>query len=80
MLKGTREGIVSRIQPLSIHGQLSLDIFWTDPDDPEQEVRHARVGAESVPKNLAVGDRVTLHYLLGSVTELSRPAGTGRPK
>lgn len=35
MLKGTRNGIVNRIQPVSIHGQISLDIFWTDPEDPE---------------------------------------------
>ena len=72
MLKGTRTGIVSRIQRISIHGQLSLDVFWTDPEDPEQEIRHARVGNESVPRDLSTGDRVTLHYLMGMVTEISK--------
>jgi hypothetical protein len=72
MLKGTREGIVNRIQPISIHGQISLDVFWVDPDDPEQEIRHARVGNESVPRDLEAGDRVTLHYLMGMVTEITR--------
>jgi hypothetical protein len=72
MLKGTREGVVNRIQPISIHGQISLDVFWVDPDDPEQEIRHARVGNESAPRDLEAGDRVTLHYLMGMVTEITR--------
>ena len=72
MLKGTRTGVVNRIQRISIHGQLSLDVFWTDPDDPEQEIRHARVGSESVPRDLSVGDRVTFHYLMGMVTQISK--------
>jgi hypothetical protein len=71
MLKGTRSGVVQRIQPISIHGQISLDVFWTDPDDPEKEIRHARVGPESVPKNLEPGDRVTMHYLMGAVTTIT---------
>ena len=72
MLKGTRPAIVHRIQPVSIHGQISLDVFWMDPEDPEQEIRHARVGNESVPRVLDVGDRVTLHYLMGMVTQITK--------
>ena len=72
MLKGTRVAIVKRVQPVSIHGQVSLDVFWTDPDDTEEEIRHARVGDESVPRDMEPGDRVTLHYLLGSVTQITK--------
>jgi hypothetical protein len=72
MLKGTRPAIVHRIQPISIHGQISLDVFWMDPEDPEQEIRHARVGNESVPRGLDVGDKVTLHYLMGMVTQITK--------
>ena len=72
MLKGTRTGVVHKIQRISIHGQLSLDVFWTDPDDPEQELRHARVGNEAVPRDLSIGDRVTLHYLMGMVTQITK--------
>jgi hypothetical protein len=72
MLKGTRPAIVHRIQPISIHGQISLDVFWMDPEDPEQEIRHARVGNEAVPRGLDVGDRVTLHYLMGMVTQITK--------
>jgi hypothetical protein len=72
MLKGTRRGIVKRIQPMSIHGQMNLDVFWVDPEDPEEEIRHARVGAEDAPRSLDAGDTVTLHYLLGRVTQITK--------
>ncbi|MEZ5316283.1 MAG: hypothetical protein R2752_02670 [Vicinamibacterales bacterium] len=75
MLKGTREGIIQRMSPISVHGQLSLDVFFLDPEDPDQELRHARVGQESVPRDLAEGDRVTLHYVMGMVTQITRRPG-----
>lgn len=71
MLKGTRTAIVKRIQPVSVHGQVSLDVFWTDPEDPDEEIRHARVGNESVPVGMEPGDKVTLHYLMGQVTQIT---------
>jgi hypothetical protein len=72
MLKGTRQGVIKRIQPISIHGQVSLDVFWVDPDDPEEEVRHARVGDEAAPRNMEPGDKVTMHYLMGMVTQITK--------
>ena len=72
MLKGTRQAVVHRIQPISIHGQVSLDVWWMDPEDPDQELRHARVGDESVPRNMSAGDKVTLHYLMGQVTKITK--------
>ena len=72
MLKGTRTGVIHKIQPISIHGQVSLDVFWMDPDDPENELRHARVGDESVPRGMTAGDKVTLHYLMGQVTQITK--------
>ena len=52
MLKGTRDGILIRIQPTSIHGQVSWDVFFTDPDDPEGQLHAARLGPEAVAQNL----------------------------
>lgn len=72
MLKGTRQAVVQRIQRVSIHGQMSLDVFWFDPEDPEQELRHARVGAESAPRDLEAGDKVTMHFLMGMVSEIKK--------
>jgi hypothetical protein len=74
MLKGSRIVVVKKIQPVSIHGQISLDVSFEDPDDPQGQVSLARIGPESVPRNLEAGDRVELHYVLGAVTEITRLA------
>jgi hypothetical protein len=75
MLKGTREVTVTKVQPVSIHGQISLDVYFIEPEDPQGQVRLARIGPESVPPDLEAGNRVTLHYMLGVVTSItpSRP-------
>lgn len=70
MLKGTRDVIIRRIQPVSIHGQLSLDIYFVDADDEQGDEHFARVGAESVPPSLAPGERAQVDYLLGAVTAI----------
>ncbi len=72
MLKGTKAGIVKKIQPVSIHGQLSLDVYFADPEDPDGQVSLARVGEEAVPRRLEAGDLVTLHYVLGVVTAITK--------
>lgn len=81
MLKGTRDAVVKKIQPVSIHGQISLDVYVVDPDDLDGQVSLARVGPEAMPRSIEPGDRVTLHYLLGVVTSISRwrPAEAGEP-
>ena len=43
MLKGSREVILRKVQPISVHGQISWDVYFSDPDDPDQ-VSVARVG------------------------------------
>jgi hypothetical protein len=70
MLKGTKPGLVKKVQPVSIHGQISLDVYFADPAEPGGQVSVARIGPESVPRNLEAGDLVELHYMLGVVTEI----------
>lgn len=72
MLKGTRPALITKIQPVSIHGQVSLDIYTVDPEDPQGQVTLARIGEESVPRDLEAGDRVTLHFVLGVVTQITK--------
>jgi len=74
MLKGTRDGILKKIQPLSIHGQISWDVFFTDVDDPDGQVHVARVGPEVVDRNLEPGDRIRAEYLVGVVVKVTRLA------
>ena len=72
MLKGSKPAIVQKVQPVSIHGQISLDVYYTDPDDPQGQVRIARVGKEGVPRTLEAGDHVELHYVVGVVTNITK--------
>jgi hypothetical protein len=72
MLKGTREGILRRIQPMSIHGQISWDVFFTDADDPDGQPHVARLGPEAVSQNLEPGDRIAVEYLVGVPVKVTR--------
>ena len=72
MLKGSKAALVKKIQPVSIHGQISLDVYVVDPDEPEGQVSLARIGPEAVPRDLEPGDVVDLHYVLGVVTQITR--------
>ena len=79
MLKGTREAVLHRMQPVSIHGQLSYDLHYTFADEPDGQARVARVGGEAIDQGLQNGDAVTLDFLVGVVTGVHRREGL-RPK
>lgn len=72
MLKGSREAVLHKLQPISIHGQLSYDVHYQFVDDPEGHVRVARVGTEAVGRGLQQGDRIRLDFLVGVVTAVHR--------
>jgi hypothetical protein len=72
MLKGTRDGILKRVQPVSIHGQVSWDVFFTDVDDVDGQTHVARLGPESVSHNLEPGDRIQVEYLVGVAVKVTR--------
>jgi hypothetical protein len=76
MLKGTRDVLVTKVQPVSIHGQISLYVYWVDPADSQGQDILARNGPESGPKNIEAGDHVTLHYMFGSVTSITSGASS----
>jgi hypothetical protein len=72
MLKGTRDGILKRVQVVSIHGQVSWDVFFTDSDDPDGQVHLARLGPEAVAHNVEPGDRIRIEYLVGVPVRVTR--------
>lgn len=72
MLKGTRDGILKRIQPVSIHGQISCDVFFTSVDDPDGQIHVARLGPEAVGDNIEPGDRIQVEYLVGVAVKVTR--------
>jgi hypothetical protein len=73
MLRGTRDGILKKVQPMSIHGQVSLDVFFTDVEDPDGQVHVARIGPEAViGKDLEPGDRIQVEYVVGVPVRVTR--------
>ena len=64
--------LLRKIQPISIHGQISWDVYYTYADDPKEQVAMARVGPESMDRGLEPGDRIRLHLVLGAVTDITR--------
>jgi hypothetical protein len=72
MLKGTRDGILKRLQPVSIHGQISCDVFFTSVEEPDGQIHVARLGPEAVADNLEPGDRIQVEYLVGTAVKVTR--------
>jgi hypothetical protein len=72
MLKGTREAVLYRMQPISIHGQLSYDVHYKFADEPDEQMRVARVGPEALTPGLKEGDTVRLDFVLGAVTAVHK--------
>ena len=72
MLKGSRDAVLHRLQPMSIHGQLSYDVHYTFADEPDSQPRVARVGAETLASGLQPGDPIRLDFLVGVVTGVHR--------
>jgi hypothetical protein len=72
MLKGSREAVIRRIQPVSIHGQLLMDIAFADPADPDGQLSVARLGPEAIPRDLQPGDVVRVDFLVGVATAITK--------
>ena len=72
MLKGTSDGILKKIQPVSIHGQVSWDVFYTSVEDPDGQIHVARMGPEAVGGHLEPGDRIQVEYIVGVPVRVSR--------
>ena len=72
MLKGSREGVLHKLQPISIHGQLSYDVHYRFDDDADGQMRVARVGAEALEPGLQEGGRIRLDFLVGVVTAVHK--------
>ena len=72
MLKGSRDAVLHRLQPISVHGQLSYDVHYTFADEPDGAVRVARIGGEAIDTSIQPGDTVRLDFLVGVVTAIHR--------
>jgi hypothetical protein len=72
MLKGSRDAVVHRMQPISIHGQLSYDMHYRFVDEPDSQIRVARIGPEAIQQGIQEGEQVRLDFLVGVVTAVRK--------
>ncbi len=72
MLRGTRDAVLHKMQPISIHGQLSYDLHYLFEDEPDGHTRVARVGGEALAPGIQAGDRITLEFIVGVVTSVRK--------
>ena len=72
MLRGTRDAVLHKMQPISIHGQLSYDLHYLFDDEPDGQPRVARVGGEALEPGIQVGDRIRMEFIVGVVTAVHR--------
>ena len=72
MLKGTRDGILKKLQPVSIHGQVSWDVFYSTVEEPDGQITVARLGPENCDQNLEPGDKIRVEYLVGVAVTVTR--------
>lgn len=76
MLKGTRDGVLKRLQPVSIHGQISCDVFFTSVEEPDGQTHVARLGPEAIDNTLQPGDTIRVEYLVGVAVKVTRVVPT----
>jgi hypothetical protein len=69
-----REAQVLEVRPFDIHGSRFVDVTVAYPDG---SVDRARLGAESVPGGLEVGERVLVRRVMTTIVELTRPPEVG---
>jgi hypothetical protein len=72
MLNGSRDVLIRKMQPISIHGQLSYDVHYVFADEPDSQVRVARVGPEAIASGVQAGDTARLNFVIGVVTGVER--------
>ena len=71
LLPQTRTGTVQSVRPVDIHGDRYVDLAILLDDDPATPVA-GRVGAMECPADLAAGERVSVRFMMGVITRVSR--------
>lgn len=67
---GEREGVVREVRGLDIHGSKYVDVTVGYPDGV---LETGRLGAESIPEDLEVGDRVMVSRAVNMIVGIRRP-------
>ena len=71
IMSGKKDAILRAVHLVDIHGTHFYDVEYAHDEAPDQ-MRSARVGAESVYADPRPGDRVAVSYLMNVVTSVAR--------
>jgi hypothetical protein len=69
LVLGERQGIVSEVRGLQIHGSPYVDVTVVYPDGL---VESARLGAESIPGDLKEGEHVVVSRAVNMIVSIRR--------
>jgi hypothetical protein len=67
---GEQEAVVVEVKPWDVHGVGYVDVTLVYPD---RALETARLGPESVPEDLQVGERVLVDRAVNMVVAIRRP-------
>lgn len=65
-----REAVVVEVKPWDVHGVGYVDVTVAYPD---RVLETARLGAESIPEDLLVGERVFVSSAVNMIVAIRRP-------
>jgi hypothetical protein len=68
---GEREAVVVDVRPWDVHGVVHVDVTVVYPD---RIVETARLGRESVPDDIAAGERVLVSKAANVIVSIRRAA------
>jgi hypothetical protein len=71
LLPQERIGIVRQTRAVDIHGDRYVDLSL-DLEDAPGEARTGRIAASECPADLAVGDRVSVRFVMGVMVKVTR--------
>lgn len=66
---GEQEAVVLEVKPWDVHGVAYVDVTVVFPD---RAVENARLGAESIPMDLAAGERVMVSRAMNMIVSIRR--------
>ena len=69
VMLGEQEAVVLEVKPWDVHGVGYVDVTVVFPD---RAVENARLGAESIPMDLAAGERVMVSRAVNMIVSIRR--------
>lgn len=64
------DATIEGLRPYLIHAEPYVVVYYSQAHEPEA-ISHAQLSADALPSGLKVGDRVTIHIVMGVVAGIT---------